>query len=383
MGLSWDIYTGVYYGIQIGSFIIIYIFIPIFIPFDLIDWILHTIFFMKGIKKKIRSTQENIAAVANMDTETNVQTDMEENITARPAWCECNNIWDHFESFFKSERWQCCGCCTALSHMWNYLIKCYDGRCHCDIIAKTLENKRLPNKHEVDLQERNMYCGFMKLNLNKVGVYLLLCTCVWCAFIAFFESVILSYTPVGKGDNCPIPKRGTAATVDCFIYQYQFDRTPTNKTFPIQCNSTTPLVFSGDWAGCFALIYADVDVVDVIEELGICSGIIAFFGSSVSIISFLSKRHHWRLFFDTLVILAIAAIPILIQYEGNNPLLTYTLLLSLCISIMITEYLLGYVPLLTGLCLAIAVYKCIKSCVNSNTQSRVASSTENYHNSDA
>jgi hypothetical protein len=126
-----------------------------------------------------------------------------------------------------------------------------------------------------------------------------------------------------------------------------------------------------------------VAVVDVIEQLGICSGITAFIGSTVAIMSYLCRQHRWRLFFDIVAYLAIAAIPILIKYDGSVPFLTYSLLISLVISIAITEYLLGCIPLIAGICVAHMVYKHIKNCFKSATQSTVTPSIESDHNSEA
>jgi hypothetical protein len=46
--------------------------------------------------------------------------------------------------------------------------------------------------------------------------------------------------------------------------------------------------------------------------------------------------------------------------KGDVPFITYILLGSLCAAVAITEYLLDYVPFLTGLCLANTIFGCIK-----------------------
>jgi hypothetical protein len=130
------------------------------------------------------------------------------------------------------------------------------------------------------------------------------------------------------------------------------------------------ITFNGHSASCFAWIYADVEVVDVIEELGICAGIVALLGSVVAIMSYLCLNHRWRLIFDIVAILAIAAIPVLIYRKGDVPFMTYILLGSLCAVIAITEYLLHFVPFLTWLCLANRFFRCIMCCGKS---SKVAS----------
>jgi hypothetical protein len=164
----------------------------------------------------------------------------------------------------------------------------------------------------------------------------------------FFEGIILGYATAKPGDSCPTPKRGTPATVvNCFIFQNAFDVLPINTSFPTPCNSSMSLPSVGSWAACFTWIYADVQVVDVIEELGICAGIVALFGSFVAVMSYLCQTHRWRFLFDHIAALAVAAIPLLIYARGDIPFMTYILLGSLAFSILITEYLLHYVPLLT------------------------------------
>jgi hypothetical protein len=225
--------------------------------------------------------------------------------------------------------------------------------------------------YELKLGEegRKYCCGLFGFNMYRIGIYFLLTLCIWCAFTAFFEGVILGYAVAGENDSCPAPKRATDGTVvECFIYQNSFDHSPQNKTFPIACNRTMKLTFSGSWVGCFAWIYLDVAVEDVIEELGICTGIIAFFGSIIAIISYLCRKHRWRLIFDILACLAVAAIPVLIYKRGNVPLLTYILLLSLSISIIITECLLNIPPLLTWLCLAKRIIGCVKYRIKPDTR---------------
>jgi hypothetical protein len=209
--------------------------------------------------------------------------------------------------------------------------------------------------------------------MNRIGIYLLLCGCTWCASIAFFEAVILSYAVVSNGNtDCPIPKYGTSATVmDCFAFQNAFNVTPINTTFSIQCNGTAPLLFNGFQAGCFAWIYSNVEAVDVIEELGICTGIIAMLGTVVIILSYLCRDHKWRFLFDILVCCGVVAIPVLLYQKGNIPFIAYILLGTLCGVIIITEYLLGCVPLLTWLCLLNRVCKCIKNDDEPNTQAPV------------
>lgn len=379
MGLTWDQYTGIYYGFQTGSFFIILFLLRILIPYDLIDWILDTIFFMK-VEVKDKCTQ--IPPEKDRHTPTEIEeedrhtpTETEEDRKSHLDGCICTKIWNGFKNFFACECCQPYACCVAWKRICHWLGGHCRCTCCCDYKAD-LKNKRLPHAHPVKLHKKyaQWYFGyFIHINLKKVGVYLLLCTCVWSAAIAFFEAVILSYVIVSNGDTaCPIPKRATKATqVDCFSYKNSFDSTPANKTFPIPCNSTMPLLFTGSWAGCYAWIYADVEVVDVIEELGICSGIIAFIGSTVTIMSYLCRHHQWRLIYDILACSAIAAIPILIQKDGSVPFLTYVLLLSLFLSICITQYLLDFVPLLTGICVVNMIYTRIKKCFKSNTQSTV------------
>jgi predicted membrane channel-forming protein YqfA (hemolysin III family) len=123
-----------------------------------------------------------------------------------------------------------------------------------------------------------------------------------------------------------------------------------------------------------------VEVGDVIEMLGICAGIIASLGTVVVILYYLCRQHRWRFIFDIIACLAVAAIPVLIYRNGNVPFITYILLGSLCGIIIITEYLLNYIPLLTWLCLAIGVYKYIKNCVK---QSTVIPLNQNRHYSEA
>ncbi len=122
-----------------------------------------------------------------------------------------------------------------------------------------------------------------------------------------------------------------------------------------------------------------MEVVDVIEQLGICSGIIAFIDITVAIMGYLCRKHRWCLIFDILACLAIVAIPILIEKRGGVAFLTYILLISLSSTITITEYLLGYVPLLTGLCIAETVYQHIKTWIEL-IKNLITSSNETDHN---
>lgn len=198
--------------------------------------------------------------------------------------------------------------------------------------------------------------------MKKMMVYGLLCTTVWCAAISFFEGVIMAYATAGDGDRCPIPKRGTDAMVmDCFIYEHSFDPSPVNRRFPEKCNFTTPLSFNGNWAGCFGWIYNDVEVVEVIDALGVCTGIVAFIGGAAVLIGFLCQKHRWRLVFDiTATLLIPGAIYPLIRFRGHVPFLTYVLLTSLAHIIVTTEYFLKRVPLSTILCTVKMVYKYTK-----------------------
>ncbi|CAF1361865.1 unnamed protein product [Rotaria sordida] len=220
------------------------------------------------------------------------------------------------------------------------------------------------------------HCG-RKLNTTRVSVYILLCLCIWCGSLAFFEGVILGYATAGKGDDCPIPKRAASTTVmDCFVYEERFDASPRNKTFSVQCNETTKVLFNGSWAGCFAWIHTDVEVVEVIDALGICTGIIAFIGSAVAIISYLCQQHRWRLIFDILACVAAAFIPWFISTMGHLPFLTYILMGSLISVIMTTQYLLGFVPFLTWLCLAREACRSIKKWRESNACSPATPSND-------
>jgi hypothetical protein len=352
MVLSWDGYTAAYYGLQIGSFIIIYLFLLIFIPSELMEWILRTIFCLEDVDKKSDRT------VTNTETETAT--------SGTPSRCICEKVWNWSGKFFEQIR-----CKRNLTTTGNSTstdnancLKTFWDWCNRTCGHDKLDDKVWPHSGVVELSQKHdqLYCWLLKLNMNKIGVYFLLSTCVWCASIAFFEGVILGYATAGNGDICPVPKRGTAATeVYCFVYKNSFDPAPENRSFPVQCNRSMVVHIDGNWAGCFAWIYADVEVVDVLEELGICAGIIAFFGSTVAIISYLCRDHSWRLFFDILACLAIAAIPILIQDRGDVPFLTYILLGSLCISIIVTQYLRKCVPGSTWFCLGNRIFRCIKN----------------------
>jgi hypothetical protein len=294
-----------------------------------------------------------------------------------PPWCTCIYIWKFFEKVFQSgcrcwnccKCWHCCKCCKCSGCNFtsddcdNCLINVSHCCCECDCGDGDLKTKLLPHHHPLNLHKMadTRYFGFIYLNLNRIGVYLLLCAFLWCAAVVFFEGIVLGYATVKSGDSCPTPKKGNPATVvDCFIFQNAFDTSPINKTFPTQCNSSMIMSFSGFSASCFAWIYADVEVIDVIEELGICAGIVALLGSVVAVMSYLCRQHRWRLVFDTLAASSIAAIPILLYQDGDVPFMTYILLVSFFVAIAITEYLMHYVPLLTGLCLVNRIFRCIQ-----------------------
>jgi hypothetical protein len=321
------------------------------------DWIIQAVFFMDPVEG------EN-----------------DENKSDTPDWCKCKKIWDFFGNVFD---WKCCEsyrCCKETHRVKKQLEK-FSYRClECDCGSEDLENKKLPHHHKLKVRkdQGKWYCGCIKLNMNRIGIYLLLCACFWCGSIAFFEAIILAYASVNSGDSCPVPKKGTPSTVvECFIYQNRFDTSPINTNSPTQCNGTTALSFSGFRAGCFAWVYANVEVGDVIEELGICAGIIASLGTVVVILYYLCRKHRWRLLFDNVACMSIAAIPILFYREGNLPFITFILLGSLCAVIIITEYLLNYVPLLTSLCLLTAAYQWIKTCGNPNKRSQVRPYNQN------
>jgi hypothetical protein len=202
-------------------------------------------------------------------------------------------------------------------------------------------------------------------------LYLLLCAALWSAVVVFFEGIILGYATAKPGDSCPTPKRGTPATVvNCFIFQNAFDVSPINTSFPTLCNSSMSLPSVGYSAACFTWIYANVQVVDVIEELGICAGIVALFGSFVAVMSYLCQAHRWRFLFDHIAVLSVVAIPVLLYSGGDLPFMTYILLGSLTFSILITEYLLHYVPLLTWLCFGNRIFRCIQYRRKSNIPRR-------------
>jgi hypothetical protein len=313
-------------------------------PYDLMSWMIETVF-----------------ALHSEDGKTNESTDDESSQS-----CDtCRSIWDFFGRIFEC---RCCTCCrrsTNTDDKDNCLEKFSYWCCECDCGDDDLENKKLPHERKLILRKEHgqWYFGFMKLNMNRIGIYLLICGCIWCASIAFFEAIILSYTIVSNGDTtCPTPKYGSSASaLDCFVFQNAWDLSPINKTSSIQCNSTTQLSFSGFQAACFVWIYSDVEATDVIEELGICAGIIAMLGTVVIILCYLCRRHRWRVLFDILVCLAVAGIPILLSKKGYIPFIAYILLGTLCGVIIITEYLLECVPLCTWLCLVIRACTSIKN----------------------
>ncbi len=313
-------------------------------------------------------------AVFSLDSMEDEKTNKKTRNKDHQDWCACKSIWDYFGDRFECRCCTCCGHCKNTDDKSNCLVKLSYWCCECDCGDDDLENKKLPHEHKIILRKEHgqWYFGFMKLNMNRIGIYLLLCGCIWCASVAFFQAVILSYESVSNGNtDCPTPKYGTSATVvDCFIFANTFEASPINKTSSIQCNGTTQLSFSGFRAACFAWIYDDVEVTDVIEELGICAGIIAMLGTVVIILYYLCRDHRWRFFFDILASLAVAAIPVLLYRKGNVPFIAYILLGTLCGTIIITEYLLKYVPLCTWLCFVIAAYKRI---FKPNTQSTVKS----------
>ncbi|CAF3431750.1 unnamed protein product [Rotaria socialis] len=119
------------------------------------------------------------------------------------------------------------------------------------------------------------YCGRLKINLNRIGIYILLILCAWCAAIAFFEGTILAYAPASDGDTCPVPQKvAITSTMDCFIFANPWDSNPINMSYLIKCNESMVLKIGDFGARCFGWIYNDVKVVDVLEELGSCAGII-------------------------------------------------------------------------------------------------------------
>ena len=119
------------------------------------------------------------------------------------------------------------------------------------------------------------------------------------------------------------------------------------------------------------MFYVDVEVVEVIDALGICTGIVAFIGCAAALIGFLCQKHRWRLFFDILAYLIPGTIYPLIRFRGHVPFLTYILLVSLAHIIITTEYFLKRAPLLTIICVIRMNWKYMKYRVKLYRQSRV------------
>jgi hypothetical protein len=222
------------------------------------DWIIETVFFLKAIddKRIDKSTStddkrinKNTPPIDDKRINKSTPIDKKMNTNHPPWWCTCRTISNRFGKFLR------CGSCKNTIGKHNFFLKLSYCCCECDFGDGDLKNKKLPHHHHLNVQKGDgqWYCGCFKLNMNRIGIYLILCACVWCASLAFFEGVILAYASVKTGDSCPIPKRGTPATiVDCFIFATLFDTSPINKTFSTQCNGTVQLSFNGDRAGCFA-----------------------------------------------------------------------------------------------------------------------------------
>jgi hypothetical protein len=322
---------------------------------------------------KDRKTGEDLNK--NTENETNKKTYI-------PPWCICSYIWKFFAKVFqcKCRCWKSCKCCKCRGCDFtskdceNCLINFSSCCCECDCRDGDLKNKLLPHHLHLNLRRaaETRYFGFIYLNINRTGIYLLLCSFLWCGAVVCFEGIVLGYATAQSGDSCPTPKRGTPATVvDCFIFQNAFETTPINTTYATRCNASMTITFTGSSASCFAWIYADVDVVDVIEELGICAGIVALLGSCVAVMSYLCRKHRWRFAFDTIAVLAVLAIPILVYRKGKIPFMTYILLGTLAGAIAMTEYILGYVPFITGICLGNRIFSCIKYRYKPNISNQV------------
>lgn len=418
MSLGWSHYGTVYYVVQSLSFFVFYFLLVVLLPYHLIDWAGEALF---GFENKVdvqdkganfpevleENKVTNIPEVPNRNKATYIPKVLKKNkksgdpdehkectaiwdslcFLARMCkppkkkslthykvknygWCICDQIWTAFGNFLQCKKIYCslckpstkpnehvCKCCSdeAQYCATNFYHCCFE----CDCQDADLHEKDLPLKRDLNLsrEHERWYLGCMHCNLNRLGVYFILSAALWLGFLVFFEQAVLSYGVVRTGASCPMPNLGTeSTTMDCFIFNS--GSWPINPDSPIQCNKSTTVSFTGDFAVCCAYIYQDVKAFDYMDKIGVCTGVVAFIGTLVVILSHLLHHHRWRLFFEVVAAGCVVAAPTI---GGGYPFASYIMLVVVAIIILVTEYLVGKPVGLTWCCLCYGLLKCFKN----------------------
>ena len=137
--------------------------------------------------------------------------------------------------------------------------------------------------------------------------------------IIIFDSCILSTIPLKAGDDCP------EDPMDCFIFSGRDNLVPIES---FQCLPKDATNFSSKYrnghAWCYGWVHSRQTTKHVLDQLGVCAGLIGLFAAITALFSYITKYPNFYLFFSVSWLLAcLIGIGVLIGCSVSYALLTY------------------------------------------------------------
>ena len=143
------------------------------------------------------------------------------------------------------------------------------------------------------------------------------------AAILIFQGCFLLNTRLTPTDDCPDDP------VDCFVFNGT-SATPLSESPSFHCDpqNTTqfPLGLSNGVAHCFRWIFARQTTKKILDQLGVCTGLLGLFATLLAIVVYLGKSIKSLLISHLFLACIITAIVLLPYYKWSYTPLTYAVL---------------------------------------------------------
>ncbi|CAF1193251.1 unnamed protein product [Didymodactylos carnosus] len=123
----------------------------------------------------------------------------------------------------------------------------------------------LYGKH-IDLADRS--------RINRYMLFIITTTAISAVLIVFFDGCLLAAVSIYPNTTCPY-----FGTMDCFVYQSD-DNSPSVK---FECSSGNLANFSDSSAWCYRWIALDQTTTSIVNQIGICTGLLTAYGAFLQI----------------------------------------------------------------------------------------------------
>jgi hypothetical protein len=142
--------------------------------------------------------------------------------------------------------------------------------------------------------------------------------------VLIFEGCFLASTRLLPNDNCP------DYPMDCFVFPNATAHDPISDSATFHCDPSNTTQFPSNMsdatAWCFGWIIRLQTTKDILDQLGVCTGLIGLFTTLLAVVIYLGRSKKTLVLCSIFILCCIVAVILLVFYKWSFAPLTYAVL---------------------------------------------------------